>query len=66
VLRACNKPDFRPCAPVAATLLTDWGMVLMVNQFPIPREVANKKEDRSFPALFIAANFPDFSGPLGD
>jgi len=41
-------------------------MVLMVNQFPIPREVANKKEDWRFPALFIAANFPDFSGPLGD
>jgi hypothetical protein len=41
-------------------------MVLMVNQFPIPREVANKKEDRRFPAFFIAANFPGFSGPLGD
>src|ERR1700676_666582 len=22
---ACNKSDFRPCTPVATTLLTDWG-----------------------------------------
>ncbi len=23
--RAYNKPEFGPCAPVAAALLTDWG-----------------------------------------
>src|SRR6266404_7431698 len=25
--RAYNKPEFGPCAPVAAALLTDWGPV---------------------------------------
>ena len=25
---ACNKSDFRPCTPVAATLLTDWGFAV--------------------------------------
>jgi hypothetical protein len=42
-------------------------MVLMVDQFPIPREVAHKKEDRRIPAFFIAAN-ADFSGryEIGD
>jgi len=25
VPRACDKPEFGPCALVAATLLTDWG-----------------------------------------
>ena len=24
--RAYNKPEFGPCAPVAAALLTDWGV----------------------------------------
>jgi hypothetical protein len=28
VPRAYNKPEFGPCAPVAAALLTDWGLGL--------------------------------------
>ena len=27
VPRACDKPEFGPCALVAATLLTDWGEI---------------------------------------
>src|SRR6266403_3013398 len=28
--RAYNKPEFGPCAPVAAALLTDWGRTFLL------------------------------------
>src|SRR5882724_13330782 len=34
--RAYNKPEFGPCAPVAAALLTDWGNVSRLDTEPAP------------------------------
>jgi hypothetical protein len=48
VPRACNKLEFGPCTPVAATLLTDWGSSL-----PCARGIGLSM-DKAHRRLFIA------------
>jgi hypothetical protein len=75
VPRAYNKPKFGPCAPVAAALLTDWGLYSLLAQGRIsPRRASalahiSSLLVRTLPAIdndpYPHAGKPGFS-PTGD
>src|SRR6266478_2838445 len=51
--RAYNKPEFGPCAPVAAALLTDWGKEEKGRRFEKrrPTRVRCARQKRNFAAI---------------
>src|SRR6266404_6898800 len=63
--RAYNKPEFGPCAPVAAALLTDWGGTWRLTRliFSVPllahiaRPIPHRPSQFSRPAFFYRSFF---------